>query len=1053
MKRVYGRVWLKGGLWHIEGEPHLIVKIKRYFPRIWAGQHAVVTLKDSDEMRREIDWILDRHELKVSHKDRLVLEEGAKRHKDKIITLDRLLGRRRVSRAYRMAIPPRDYQKIAGEMALENGYLLLADELGSGKTVSAFCVLTEKAALPAVVVTLANTMPMQWERMLKAFMPDIFVHVINRRSPVDKKGELYEIPERDGRRPDVYILTYHKLSGWTETLALYAKAVIFDEMQELRRRASEKYSAAEHIARKARFRMGLSVGPDSMILVEDDSGIRHLRIDEFAESMGAIEDIFVPVEGVKVRSFDGNNFCWKPLKAVLKHKAAGKRTFRIRTEKGRSLLFTEDHSIYRVIENGFIQKNQSKKPVLGLELVRGTDLREGDHILLEDSFSENRTIDKIDIVDYITASRWYVNGDFGDWIDTNITVANGIKGASFVRHRQKVVGHRGTYVTGAQFIADPELRARGGRIYTQGKGGIWTSPTFPTEDISYVLGFFLGDGWVSDSRICFAVENRRLRGFLKKIAPMLQWTRSNLSVRVMSGGSVEVRFSNLILSNFFTGFFRNARAWEKQIPDEVFSFSQKDTRRFIQGMLDSDGSFSLRGTKKMWYYATTSSELAAGLVELLKKVGVVAGVSQSNIIGSGGTVKGRKIRSRRPKYQVYFSHYEWTGDNSGKRGRRQRFESGNIAGYPVRIKEIREEPESMVYDLSVDSEHWQSFVASGILVHNSATPIYNLGGEIWNLVNILQEDALGTDEEFKREWCHGERDRRKAPAVRDPKALGSYLRAEHIMLRRTRKELGRELPPLTKIPQYVESDEAAIDQIKDSAAELARIILSSEKTAGWDRLKAHEEFDQILRQATGVAKAPYVADFVRLLVEGEDEPVIVLAWHRAVYDILLAKLKDLRPVMFTGSETPAAKQTSLSKFMARETRVMLMSLRAGQGVDGLQKVCRTVVFAELDWSPGVMDQCIGRVFRDGQTDPVTAFFCVTERGSDPTVAETLGLKTAQVEGLRDPEGALLEELQTDAGRIRRLAEKYLEKARKRAAAPSAAAESPAGLSGGAADAC
>jgi hypothetical protein len=48
----------------------------------------------------------------------------------------------------------------------------------------------------------------------------------------------------------------------------------------------------------------------------------------------------------------------------------------------------------------------------------------------------------------------------------------------------------------------------------------------------------------------------------------------------------------------------------------------------------------------------------------------------------------------------------------------------------------------------------------------------------------------------------------------------------------------------------------------------------------------------LLRQATGIAKAPFVADFVRLLVES-GEKVLLYGWHREVYSIWRDKLKDL----------------------------------------------------------------------------------------------------------------------------------------------------------------
>ena len=36
----------------------------------------------------------------------------------------------------------------------------------------------------------------------------------------------------------------------------------------------------------------------------------------------------------------------------------------------------------------------------------------------------------------------------------------------------------------------------------------------------------------------------------------------------------------------------------------------------------------------------------------------------------------------------------------------------------------------------------------------SGTPIYNYGGEIHNVIDVLRPGALGSRQEFAREWCH-----------------------------------------------------------------------------------------------------------------------------------------------------------------------------------------------------------------------------------------------------------------------------------------------------------
>lgn len=305
----------------------------------------------------------------------------------------------------------------------------------------------------------------------------------------------------------------------------------------------------------------------------------------------------------------------------------------------------------------------------------------------------------------------------------------------------------------------------------------------------------------------------------------------------------------------------------------------------------------------------------------------------------------------------------------------------------------------------------------------SATPIYNYGSEIYSVFKVLSPLALGTYEEFVREWCSHSygKDRH---AIRDPKAFGVYAREQALMLRRTRREVGRELPPVLAITHQVDADEQPLAEVETAMAELARIILTQGGQRRGEKLQASEELSWRLRQATGIAKAPHVADFTRMLVE-QGEQVVLFGWHREVYSLWQERLKDLQPELYTGSESPQQKQAAAERFKSGRSRVLIMSLRAGQGVDGLQGAARTVVFGELDWSPGVHEQCIGRLHRDGQDESVAAYYLVTDTGSDPVVADVLGLKAQQIQGLRDPNAPLLEKLQGGEQNIRRLAEAYL----------------------------
>jgi SNF2 family DNA or RNA helicase len=304
----------------------------------------------------------------------------------------------------------------------------------------------------------------------------------------------------------------------------------------------------------------------------------------------------------------------------------------------------------------------------------------------------------------------------------------------------------------------------------------------------------------------------------------------------------------------------------------------------------------------------------------------------------------------------------------------------------------------------------------------SATPIYNYGSEFFHVVDVLIPGCLGTYDEFIREWCTaapGEKQR-----LKDSKEFGAYLRREGIMLRRTRADVGRELPGLTKVGYEIEANTDVIANVRSDAMALARVIVANNERYRGEKMHASAEFDMLMRQATGIAKAPYVADFVRMLVES-GEPVVLFGWHREVYSIWMELLKDLNPVLYTGSESPAQKQSAKDAFCEGRSKVLIISLRSGAGIDGLQGVSSTAVFGELDWSPGVIEQCIGRVLRDGQLKPVMAYFLLSAEGSDPIVSDVLGIKREQIEGVRNPSLGMVERVDVGENAIRRLAAQYL----------------------------
>lgn len=301
----------------------------------------------------------------------------------------------------------------------------------------------------------------------------------------------------------------------------------------------------------------------------------------------------------------------------------------------------------------------------------------------------------------------------------------------------------------------------------------------------------------------------------------------------------------------------------------------------------------------------------------------------------------------------------------------------------------------------------------------SGTPIYNKGGEIWNVINILDFHFLGDWESFSREWCYGYGN----AVVIKPDLLGAYLKREGLMLRRTKQEVLKELPPKRRLVQELDwNDKVYAKLMEPILPQLVRWKTDGTLTAS-SRAMLEESISQRARQATGVAKAPYVCQFVRALLEG-GEQVLLFAHHHEVMDIYKKELHSFAPGFITGRETSAMKDKAVERFMNGKTDVLCISLRAASGLNLQRATC--VVFGELDWSPAVHSQAEDRAHRIGQEDSLLCYYLVAPQGSDASMQEALGLKVSQFVGLMGDTPISAQQAADAASQARRHVEKIVQ---------------------------
>src|SRR5207244_8092968 len=100
------------------------------------------------------------------------------------------------------------------------------------------------------------------------------------------------------------------------------------------------------------------------------------------------------------------------------------------------------------------------------------------------------------------------------------------------------------------------------------------------------------------------------------------------------------------------------------------------------------------------------------------------------------------------------------------------------------------------------------------------------------------------------------------------------------------------------------------------------------------------------------------------------------------------ELADFAPLQLHGGLTARERIDVLRQFTAGETRVLLATDAASEGLN-LHHRCRLVVNLELPWTPLRLEQRIGRVDRLGQRRRVHAVHLVAMNADEESLAARL----------------------------------------------------------------
>ncbi len=279
----------------------------------------------------------------------------------------------------------------------------------------------------------------------------------------------------------------------------------------------------------------------------------------------------------------------------------------------------------------------------------------------------------------------------------------------------------------------------------------------------------------------------------------------------------------------------------------------------------------------------------------------------------------------------------------------------------------------------------------------SGTPIYNHGSEIWPIVDILKPGLLGNFKEFCEYFCYLD-EKGKAIVVPNKRDGLRHLLTDHIMLRRKKSDVLKELKEKVKHTEVIDAD---VSYYQDELNKIWNKLEEEQKIADTEFLKhaSYQRAIQSERQAAGAAKLPSVIEFVKNIMEIE-ESVVVFCHHKSIHKLLHESLQQFHPSAIIGGQTDKARQANIDHFQNGDTKLMIAGLRAGNLGINLTRA-RYVVFAELDWSPAIHLQAEDRLHRIGQKNTVFAYYLIGNGTLDEHVANILVDKSYEIDTIMD----------------------------------------------------
>ena len=258
----------------------------------------------------------------------------------------------------------------------------------------------------------------------------------------------------------------------------------------------------------------------------------------------------------------------------------------------------------------------------------------------------------------------------------------------------------------------------------------------------------------------------------------------------------------------------------------------------------------------------------------------------------------------------------------------------------------------------------------------SGTPIENHLGELWSQFSFLMPRLLASQESFNENYRnpiekdHNEDKRNQLNAKVGP-----------LILRRTKHDVAKELPPKTEILHNIELHTEQKDLYETVRSTMDKQVRQAIIARGGQaqivfldallklrQICCHPTLLEQNQNATQSAKFDYLVELLETLSR-EKHRVLIFSQFTSMLSLIEAHLisQNKEYLILTGATRD--RQSLVERFQGGEGEVFLISLKAG-GTGLTLTGADTVIHYDPWWNPAAENQATDRAYRIGQDKPV-----------------------------------------------------------------------------------